>query len=112
MDVPECPTDCQMKQDLLDSFDKLAFLEENWSELSDPSYINNLSYDNLRCAHCLIKTIITSLTTGKYDCMNRDIIRLVKTNMLIGNNIELYNCRKELAELEKTLTECNNPPSH
>ena len=96
--VRMCP--CQMKLDLENRFDKLAFIKENWAEILQLKYFDTLPPEDIKCALCLFNIIFEALAHEEYDCMNRDIINLVRTSMYAENCLMLHECQEEIKKLE------------
>lgn len=90
---------CPMRLDLENAPNKLVFLRNNWPDLWEFNKISSLSMKNLKCSLCVTNIVINALANEEICCPNREIIRLVTTQMYIQNTYELHKLQEELSEL-------------
>ena len=70
MTADPCP--CFLKEDLEMTSEKHVFLKEYYLPIIDERF-DTLSYRDLACCLCLIKSVLKSIEQGCYNCSNQEL---------------------------------------
>ena len=97
---------CQLKINFENSNNKFEWLKENWPSFGQLETLNTLPQDELECSHCLMDVLIDALVNDQLFCSNRQIVRLVTTQLCIENQLELRKVKEELQQEMEIYKKC------